>query len=140
MSDTINDGHLDLAGAWTHRRGASEARSLMPCRRTWCSSFQLTKRLADEFAEFVQGRRTRPICGGSLNTLLRQYRSACPEGSELAVQNSPFYADRQALCWELPFTKGGRSHARKLSSAAFLGSCNSAEMGKILAGKSREKL
>ncbi len=48
--------------------------------------------------------------------------------------------DRQALCWELPFTKGGQALAHKISPAALLGSCDPVEMGEILAGKSREKL
>ncbi|MCM3566335.1 MULTISPECIES: hypothetical protein [Hydrogenophaga] len=65
-------------------------------------------------------------------------RAIAQELVDLAVGHSGL--DRQALWWELPFTIGGNSRVRKISPAAFLGSCDPAEMGEILAGKARAEV
>lgn len=65
-------------------------------------------------------------------------RAIAQELVDLAVGHSGL--DRQALCWELPFTKGGHSLVRKISPAVFLASCDPVEMGESLAGKAREEV
>lgn len=81
MSDTINDGHLDLAGAWTHRRGASKAHCQTPCRRTCCSSCQLTKRRADDLAEFVHGASNTSNLPRTAEDPARQSGQPCAAGT-----------------------------------------------------------
>lgn len=82
--------------------------------------------------------RARPVIARIWVAANYRQRAIAPALVDLAVGH--YELDRQALCWELPFTIGGQSLARKISPAAFLGSCDPVEMGEILAGKSRENV